>query len=195
MTCIAAMQLPALPLERFLKRYGNSRRRERLDPIYRSMLSEIRNLASPIIVHDEYQATELPEFSEWLRADTVSVVLAICTLGMDPELRAHELARQDLLSAVVLGEVALTAVTQVTRELHASIRSQLLEKELKAGPAYRPGVGRWPLDVQSTIFSRLPAQKIGVTLNSQLFMSPVNSTSLIIPVRRTGRTAGQDGLF
>jgi hypothetical protein len=51
-----------------------------------------------------------------------------------------------------------------------------------AGPAYRPGIGRWPLTAQYAIFDLLPAPRIHVSLNDVAVMSPKMSTSLIIPI-------------
>lgn len=174
--------MPQLSLESLLKRYGNGRRRERMAPIYQAMLAEAERLSAPAAIYDEFSLAELSELSEWMPPDTISVVLALCTLGPALETRQHQLSHNDLALAVVLDEIALAYVTALTRQIHGSIRSQMQTRALKAGPAYRPGLGRWPLEAQNTVFAHLPAAMIGVTLNDRLLMTPIKSTSLIIPI-------------
>lgn len=182
MVKIHEVRPPQLSLESFLKRYKNGRRREKLDPIYRAMLVEAERLSIPTAIYDEFSLAQVPELSEWLPPDTARVVLALCTLGSSLESRVNELSRNNLLSAVILDEIALAYVTAITRQIHDSIRSQAQTDGMKAGPAYRPGLGRWPLETQNTIFTCLPADMIGITLNDHLLMTPTKSTSLIIPI-------------
>lgn len=187
MVKIYEVRPPQLSLESFLKRYKNGRRRERLDPIYRTMLVEAERLSIPKAIYDEFSLAQVPDLSEWLLPDTTRVVLSLCTLGSSLESRINELSRNDLLSAVVLDEIALAYITAITRQIHDSIRSQTQTSGLKAGPAYRPGLGRWPLETQNTIFACLPADIIGITLSDHLLMTPTKSTSLIIPILARNR--------
>ena len=133
-------------------------------------------------LYDEYPVDSLPELSPLLSEETTAVVLALCTLGPGVQMRIEELSQSDLLAAVVIDELTLAWVTAITRQIHGSIRSEVQARGLKAGPAFRPGLGRWPLGTQHTVFSRLPAQIIEVSLTEDLVMMPRQSTSLIIPL-------------
>lgn len=174
--------LPRLAVERLLRRYKDEKRRRKWEPVYRELLAEAERLASPAAIGHEFSLDRVSELSEWLPSDTTSVVLAVCTLGQPIETHITELAEKDLVSAVILNEITLALINALTRTLHASIRNRVQPRGLKAGAAYRPGVGRWPLEAQQSVFTRLPAHKIGVTLNNQLWMMPTKSTSLIIPL-------------
>lgn len=182
MVKITGFYCPQLSLDSLLKRYENKRRLEKLEPIYRATLAEAESLSEPVAMYEEFPLAEVPELSEWLLPETISVVLALCTFGLRLEARIKELSQDDLVTAVVLDEIALAYVTAVARLLPDTIRKQAQERGLKAGPAYQPGLGRWSLETQSTIFAHLPADAIGVTLNAHMLMTPIKTTSLIIPL-------------
>jgi hypothetical protein len=171
-----------ISIERLLRRYGSGKRRERMEPIYEAMLSGVEDLASPEAIYDEFSLEVLSDLSPWLYQDTIAVTLGLCTLGPAVQLRINQLIREDMLSVVVMDEITLAWVTAITRQMHRMIRSAAEERGLKAGPAYRPGLGRWPLETQRIVFSHLPTQAIGVTLSEDLVMLPRQSTSLIIPL-------------
>lgn len=171
-----------LPLEPFLARYRDGRRRANIAPLYQAMLEEAERLAAPATVHAEYAVDEVPELTPWLPPESATVVLAVCTLGPSVETRVNELFPDEPPSAIVLDELAVAMVSGLARELHASIRRAAAARGLKAGPPYRPGVGRWPLETQRVLFARLPAGEIGVELTDYLMMTPTRSISLIIPL-------------
>ena len=172
-----------LPIEPFLKRYGEGRRRRKMEPVYRAMLDAAAALCKPVVLHEEFSVTAVPELADTVSADTKSVVLAICTLGADTETEVRALIEDEPAQAFVLDEIALAWIVALTRDVHRSIREQKQAQGLRLGAAYRPGLGKWPLSLQETIFQLLPAADIDVILNEQLVMIPKMSTSLIMPVR------------
>lgn len=54
--------------------------------------------------------------------------------------------------------------------------------EIKGRPRFSPGYGDLPLKLQKDIFSALDCQKIGLTLNESLLMSPSKSVTAIIGI-------------
>ena len=153
-----------------------------MEPIYRAVLSETVCISEPVALYDEFQREELPDLFRWLSLETTSVVLALCTLGHCLQPHIDNISQNDMVSAAVFDEISLSCITAIARQIHSSIRLEAQKVGLKAGPAYRPGLGRWPLETQHIIFARLPAYIIAVTLNEQLVMTPRQSTSLIIPI-------------
>lgn len=151
-------------------------------PSYQAMLTEVEQIAVPKAIHDEFSLDELPDLAALFPVETISVVLAVCTLGMALDERGRELAETDMMLAAVFEEITLAAMVSLTRVIHGQIRAEMQVRDLKAGPAYRPGIGRWPLTAQQTIFSLLPAHHIQVSLNDVSVMTPKMSTSLIIPI-------------
>ena len=70
-----------------------------MELLYQAMLAEAKRLAVPAAMYDEFSLAEVSDLSEWMPSDTISVVLALCTLGPRLEERINELAQNDLASA------------------------------------------------------------------------------------------------
>ena len=51
----------------------------------------------------------------------------------------------------------------------------------QASPSYRPGIGRWPVELQSELLDHLPAPAIGVQLLDGM-MIPQKSVSMIVGI-------------
>ena len=182
MTIILELSRPEMVVSTLLKHYPNERRRGRMRPYYQAMLDEIRQLAVPRAIAQEFPLEKVPELQSLCTAETVAVVLALCTLGTAVDTHYSQLSQDDMMLAAIFDEIALSWVVGATREVHGKVRQEMAERELKAGPAYRPGIGRWPLTSQYTIFTLLPTHLIHVALNEQAVMTPRMSTSLIIPI-------------
>jgi hypothetical protein len=146
------------------------------------MLTEVAQLAAPQAIYDEFSLNELPGLAALFPPEASSVVLAVCTLGIAVDERSRELGEADIMLAAIFEEITLAAMLSLTRAVHSQIRDEMQARGLKAGPAYRPGIGRWPLTAQESIFTHLPAQRIQVSLNEVAVMTPKMSTSLIIPI-------------
>ena len=163
-------------------RYGDGKRRKNIAPIYREMLEKAEHLAAPRVLKDEFARSEVSSLEMWLPSRTTAVVLAVCTLGSAIEVREQELFPDDPHKSVVLNEISATQITAFARAIHTHLRQEAADRGLKAGPPYRPGLGRWPLETQRLVFERLPTHQIGVTLDEHLMMRPIKSISLIIPL-------------
>ena len=182
MVTILAPEISFPTLDALLARYSRPRRRQRMEPLYREMLAEARGLVSPQTLHQEFSLVETEDIQAGFKPETVAAVLGIVTLGPALDERAERLNQSDMAMAVILEEIALALVVSLTRLLHGQLRELYGAKGLKAGPAYRPGIGRWPMETQRTIFQLLPAAEIGVQLTEDLYMLPIQSTSLIVPI-------------
>ena len=173
---------PQLSLASLVKRYPEGRRRQRMTRMYEMMLAEAEALAEPMTMYGEFSLAQTAALTPWLQKEATAVILAVCTFGSATNKRIHALLEDDMALAAILDEIMLAAMVALTRQLHGDIRMAMQSRHLKAGPAYRPGVGRWPMAAQRTVFAHLPTHEIGVTLNDYLVMMPVHSTSLVIPV-------------
>ena len=161
-----------------------------MTPFYTTLLNIAEQLSEPVALHDEFVVADMVEITEWLRDHTQSVVLALCSLGADIDSHLQQLSQDDIVSATILNEIALAWIVAITKEIHGEIRHAAQARGLKAGPAYRPGVGRWPLEIQQIVFSHLPTDRIGVTLSEEFVMMPALSTSLIIPIMNLPQERG-----
>lgn len=160
------------------------RRRQKLEALYAVALADVERIAAPRVLRKRLSAADVPELAPWLPDQVFEVCLGLCTLG--PQLDEHlgNLTNEDMSAAAALSEVALAWIVALTRDLHEKVRLEAVDAGLKTGPAYRPGLGKWPIECQKCIFERLPADQIGVKLTESLLMLPGFSTSVVIPIRR-----------
>jgi hypothetical protein len=105
------------------------------------------------------------------------------------------LGEEDTVAQYVLNEVAIEWLRSLVMQLHQALRREMAARGRKAGPTYRPGVGRWPLETQRVVFAHLAAETIGVTLDEHLMMLPILSNSLIIPVLKRPGVGANDIIF
>ncbi len=170
------------PLDKFLKKYGEGRRRRNMELLYQKLLEEAGQHAQPRFMFEAFPPAAVPDLQSYLSADSQGVVLGVCTLGHALHERLAVLGKEDSLAEYVLNEIGIEWLRRMVRELHQALRQSYAQQGLKLGPTYRPGVGKWPLETQRTIFSLLNTGPIGVSLDEHLFMLPILSNSLIIPV-------------
>lgn len=164
-------------LEPLLGRYGA--RRARMQPIYEEMLGVARQLADPRVLHRTFQADQLPAIASFLPG-AEQVVLGLCTLGRRIEDQVGALFADEPGKAVILDEIANAWVGGLARRLHLTVRAEAQAQGLQAGPAFRPGIGHWPLSLQRDIAQALEAAQVGVSLMESMMLVPEKSISLII---------------
>jgi len=116
---------------------------------------------------------------DWHGLERVS--LAICTIGPKLEARVSELfAQGDSATALILDTVGSVAVGSISRQIDAMVCQRAQELGMVAGPRFSPGSVNWSLTEQKVIFSLLPADKIGVSLNDHMLMVPRKSVSFVV---------------
>lgn len=159
-----------------LARYG--RRKAKIEPIYRQMYEAAHRLASPAVVRHSYPANDLPLLANYLPgAETIT--LGLCTIGPALEKRVTDLFHTDPPAAIILDEIGTAWVDRLARQMHRELRAEARLQNKRAGPSYRPGIGRWPMQLQHDIFDHLPAADLGVRLVGEM-MIPQKSISMIV---------------
>lgn len=179
--------LPTISLEKFEKRYKSARRRKKMMPLYDNMLTAVSAQAQPQALFERFAFHELDALHPWAADQTDGFVLGLVTLGEAIDQQAAEIAADDLVAASIMEEITLAMIVGLANDMRSRVQEQLGEA-LKVGPAYRPGIGRWPIELQSLMFKKLPAAEIGVALNEFMVMIPGRSTSLIIPLLKMEQT-------
>lgn len=176
---------PQIDLEDMLRRYKTPRRRKKMTKIYTDMLAVVAEHARPQAILEEFTRAELSKLAEWLKPETEAACLAIITLGPELDTQIDQITADDIAAGAVATEVSLAWITTIAQEVRQTAKQGIGDRPLKVGPAYRPGIGRWPLtEAQDVVFSKLDAAAIGVTINEFKLMTPNKSTSLIIPLRK-----------
>lgn len=177
---------PPFSLEPLLARYPG-RRRRLLEPIYHQMLAEAQQLVRPQQLQRAFPAADLPHLAGCLPG-VESIVLALCTLGPQLDARISSLFKEDPVASVVLDEIGTLWIRAVAQQLHQDLSEQARAAGLRTTPSYRPGIGRWPLELQAKLFRYLPAADIGLSLLSETVMVPPKSISMIVGIGlRPGR--------
>lgn len=173
----------SIDLESLIKKYRRERSRKKMLPLYDEMIKSVAQRADPRLVFDLFGEEMVKQLGGNVAGETVQVVFGVCTLGAPLDTYYDQLATSDeMVRAAILDEIGVSWIVNLTRRFHQSVRSQLAERGLKAGPPYRPGVGHMPIELQRLVFDNLPTEQIGVALSDVLVMTPIRSTSLVIPV-------------
>ena len=153
-----------ISLDDLMKKYKRERSRKKMLPHYEKMIIEVTELAHPKMIASRFGSDVVAELALGDVKEMVGVYFAVCTLGSAIDQRYAELSEDDLALAAILDEIALAWIVVLTRTFHKQLREQFSEPQLKIGPAYRPGLGKIPIECQATVFKYLPASDIGVTL-------------------------------
>ncbi len=108
--------------------------------------------------------------------EALGLVLGLVTVGPALEHKVSEhLASGALTQGLILDAAGSAAVEEAADRLGADITG-----EPASGPVtcrLSPGYGRWGLEAQPALFSRLPHDTIGVQLSGDLVMHPHKSIS------------------
>ena len=109
--------------------------------------------------------------------------LFVATIGTDAEKWSKELMMQgDPVMGYLADTVASVTVEALTDLLHDIIGSEMGKQGLNITNRYSPGYCNWPVSEQHLLFSLLPRDFCGITLNESALMSPVKSVSGIIGI-------------
>jgi len=105
--------------------------------------------------------------------------IVLLTIGDRLERRVDELFKKDPLRAFILDGVGSSLAEGVADEINYMICKR---EKGKVSRRISPGYGKWSLEDQRVIFSLLPHDRIGVSLNEEFMMRPRKSISFIIGV-------------
>jgi len=115
-----------------------------------------------------------------------SVVFFVATLGAEVDRRIRRAQAVSMARAAVLQACAAAVTEALCEEVNQSVKDAAAEEGLICHPRYSPGFGDLTLDYQKTVFRKMQPERIGVTLNDSLLMSPSKSVTALIgrePVR------------
>lgn len=148
------------------------------------------NLSEPRALYGFFNRIEDDTF---LINDDGPIVLGICTIGAALEEEVRKLTRESRFAlATTLDAVASETVEALAEALDARICEQAADENLAALPRFSPGYGDWPLERgQKTIFSYLPAEKIGVQLSPTSLMNPLKSISFAMKLSTSAKERPQ----
>jgi hypothetical protein len=163
--------------------------------ISRDLLSESRLMVDPSILYHLYPLREIREqavlldggavFHGSLLADRFGladyIALVVCTIGaeLDRGVVAYRDAG-DEVRAILLDGIGTAAVGELAEKARGIIGDLASENGWTASAPFQPGQLDWPLEDHKVFFDLLPAQDLGLSLNSQHLMVPSKSISSAI---------------
>lgn len=170
-----------ISLEQFLHRYGSEKRRKMVEPVYRDMLGEARELIRPLSLYRVFEASDVPQFADFLPGAR-SVMLGICSIGTRLDERVEALSEGKLAYAVVLDEIGTAMVLELGNQMYQHVRMWAHGIGWRTSPSYRPGIGRWPLELQHDIYRALHAGGFDLRMGESLQILPQKTVSMIVGI-------------
>jgi len=114
---------------------------------------------------------------------STQAALFLCTIGNKMEKWSMELLRKgEPTESFIVDSVASAVIENVADKLHDFIGRKMLDKGLYISNRYSPGYCNWSVSEQQLLFSLLPDNMCGVSLNESSLMSPIKSVSGIIGI-------------
>jgi hypothetical protein len=169
-----------IDLRRILVRIGYKRSRvPDDDPILRVVREEAGRAAELIRPAAAMAVIDAPETDGHpVFVNAVKVALCVCTIGPGLEDECAALfAGNDDLRAMVLDALGSEAVGQVSRRMDRAIAERALQTGLWPSKRYAPGYKGWDVSRQAFLFSKVPAEDLGVRLTESFMMVPRKSYS------------------
>jgi len=156
------------------------------DMVEHAMLAG-HHLARPRALFGFFERIENEPF---LRNDEGPIILGICTIGSALEEEVRELTRKNQLAlATAVDAVGSEMVESLADALETHICKEAAMQGLSSRPRFSPGYGDWPLDSgQKTIFSLLPAHRVGMSLSDTFLMNPLKSISFAMKLSTSAPT-------
>ncbi len=122
-------------------------------------------------------------FSQLKKAESLAVFL--CTAGEQFSLLSRQaMAGRDLLRGYIIDFVGSEVTEAAADLLQAELENSLGVTGMKITNRYSPGYCGWNVAEQHKLFSLIPGNNCGITLNDSALMEPVKSVSGIIGAGR-----------
>ncbi len=180
------LSIPERDVLHFLGYPEGRRPAKRLEPLLKEALIEARGLAAARGAFRKLPvgaAADVGLPAE--RAD--ALVLGLVTVGSGIERRVTELLGQGGDSrALLLDAAGSAAAEEAANRLSARVMGGAADTGVDVPCRVSPGYGRWPLTAQTSLFSLLPHEELGVTLNSSMMMVPRKSISFALWIGARG---------
>jgi len=168
---------------------------ERQTSLNRELLRESRRLLEPSLVYYLFPLREVREaevvihegatFHGHLLADRFGlakeVALEVCTVGAALDERVARYREEgDQVRAVLLDGIGTAAVGELAEKAHALIVDLAKDRGWVASAPFQPGQLDWPLADHEVFFELLPAEELGLRLDSNHFIIPSKSLSMVV---------------
>lgn len=136
----------------------------------KSILVEKKKLKTKSIIADPLSGSD-------------SMAIFVCTIGQEVSSWIGTLVKDDTVKGYIADVSASLVCEKLAKTMHQNI-GLYVKKELKANISnrYSPGYCGWPVADQHVLFSLLPRDFCGISLNEAALMHPIKSVSGIIGI-------------
>lgn len=114
--------------------------------------------------------------------DCKKAVIFAATVGVGVDMLCTKYSKITPSKAVVFHALGTERVEALCDMFNDEIKLKATEQNLFTKPRFSPGYGDLSLEIQKDLFNVLSPQKIGITLNDNLMMSPSKSVTAIIGI-------------
>lgn len=115
--------------------------------------------------------------------DSETMTFIVASIGEEIEkLSKHFMDNNEMLKGYLIDKIASELVEQLADKTQLVLENELDEFELKVTNRYSPGYCGWNVADQNNLFSLLPLNFCGVSVNQNSMMMPVKSVSAVIGV-------------
>ena len=106
-----------------------------------------------------------------------------CTIGPDMENWSRQIMEiGEPVKSYLIDTVASAVTEKAVEYLHDYIGAEMAKNNLKITNHYSPGYCDWPVSDQHQLFSLLPYNFCGISLNTSALMHPIKSVSGVIGI-------------
>lgn len=187
---------PEFNIKEILRYSGTKETNDEIDALLNECIAEAKNKLSYKVCYSSFPVKFTDEYidlgftkttSKNLRTNLEnckSIILFAATVGIQLDRLISKYNITSPSKAIMLQALGSERVESLCNAFNKDIADKMSLENKTLAPRFSPGYGDLPLELQTDIFKALNCtSKIGINLNSNLFMTPSKSVTAIIGIR------------
>ena len=187
---------PEFNIKEILRYSGTKETNNEIDTLLNECIAEAKNKLSYKVCYSSFPVKFTDEYidlgftkttSKNLRTNLEnckSIILFAATVGIQLDRLISKYNITSPSKAIMLQALGSERVESLCNAFNKDIADKMSLENKTLAPRFSPGYGDLPLELQTDIFKALNCtSKIGINLNSNLFMTPSKSVTAIIGIR------------
>lgn len=187
---------PEFNIKEILRYSGTKETNDEIDALLNECIAEAKNKLSYKVCYSSFPVKFTDEYidlgftkttSKNLRTNLEnckSIILFAATIGIQLDRLISKYNITSPSKAIMLQALGSERVESLCNAFNKDIADKMSLENKTLAPRFSPGYGDLPLELQTDIFKALNCtSKIGINLNSNLFMTPSKSVTAIIGIR------------